>query len=460
MWTLLLVLGCVPSRIHFPEPALSLQATNTVVRLDYPVDVRLRSEGGYFDGSIPVSTAAYGDLNLRPHPVDALNLHTQAALTHRGIGVAEDGALSVAVYLVDFKGTRETSDAMWVSTATGGAAGFVGAFVYPHFMTVSALARIEVRDADGTLLATRDVDTLQLKQMPARMTTSYMWLWTRNPPKEHFTTMFGDAVEELSADIADVVASVAKGEVPTAGRPPRLPLQHTLHPHRTDDTFAALTDVNDVDASIRKYGDSRMSVLTGHDLGKGDVVGRISLPFDTFGYEAGITDRVHGQIDLTVLGFYNRLSLGSRFVFFDGGAMRLAVYGWGGAQFVLFEADFSQVATGGPNDLTFRFDPGFAGWATGGGAQWSHRYGDVTLFARSGLFSAQVQRAYPELFPDLEEGTVTGFHVSPGLEVQLSPTLTSAISVRAARTLTAGADVEGLVFAPYSIVPQLAIGLR
>src|SRR5690606_23315438 len=118
---------------------------------------------------------------------------------------------------------------------------------------------------------------------------------------------FADVHEQLARDAGALVAEVVAGRPPRVGRAPVETAFATLaSPWIPIDTLDLVDGEGEERPAIRaKYPNPRFSLATGHDTAPGEVVGRVSLPLDTFGYEIGVAPGLQVQVNLTVLGLYN-----------------------------------------------------------------------------------------------------------------------------------------------------------
>ncbi|MBT3223872.1 MAG: hypothetical protein HN348_32795 [Proteobacteria bacterium] len=351
---LLLGIGCTPKLIHLasPEFASAPSSADSSISLAYPIDMRMQFEGGYYDSSVPAPLHTYGDLNLRPHPIDAIYDNVHAALRAREITLSDNADLKVNLYVLQHTGTRDTANAQWVSTVTGGIASTASKFFYPCFMSVYGRIRVEILDGEGNTVVIRDINSEGTRRAPVALLWGVLYLWTRAPAAENYEALFLDLHTEMATQVANVIEEVAITGTSTSGTPPTTGVQHSFDPHHDiTNTFASLSDDEAAKLADTRYGSQRFSVFSGHSLQRGTTVGRIGLPLDTFGYDIGLTNRLHSQIDLTILGIYNSLSAGLRLHLLMARRTRLSIQGHLGTQFVLLDGR--------------RIRPAIAGWASG-----------------------------------------------------------------------------------------------
>lgn len=443
--------ACAPAILEVPAPEmLAVPASGPSVSLAYPVDVRPaaeRRDGGYYDTTIPLPLVTYGDMNLRPGAMEAIDRANRIAFAAHGIPIVEDDAdYAVRVFVLHHAGVRDISDAQWVSTLTGGIAGTVGKFLYPSFVIVDGHVRIEVRDRWDRVVAVRDVESLRVKRRAVAFTWGWLYLFRRNIVPELFTEAFVEVHADLGGGAASIVDQVRADEVATAGIAPTTPAQHALADDwRRADSFD-LRDSERADRfALAKYGQTRFSLYTGHDTRKGDVIGHVGLPLDTFGYDVGVTDHLQAQLDLTVLGFYNGLEAGLRWQPLVLGPTRIGIQGSFGSNVVLLPEN--------------TFVPVVAGVNGAASVIASRRPEEITTFLQLGATLGHVTQEF-EAFPELRRGTVRGVFVAPGLEVQLTPTTMLGLRLTAAAQLQEGRLLAVGPLGPVLLVPQVGLGLR
>ena len=195
----------------------------------------------------------------------------------------------------------------------------------------------------------------------------------------------------------------------------------------------------------QKYGHARFSLFTGHDTGKGEVIGKIGLPLDTFGYEVGLADGLQTELDLTVLGLYNSAEFGGRKRLFTFGPSKLAFQASVGTDFALeSERDFVPV---------------LASLHGSGSLLWSRRQREVTTFVQVGGFSARVFEEV-DAFPDLQLGQAHGISASTGAELQITPNVVLGARLSATATFQTDGLLQVGTLGPLLVVPQIGLGLR
>lgn len=443
------LVACVPPRLEVaaPEP-LSRPVDGPAVRLAYPIDARPvdeRASGGLYWAAIPLPIVTYGSANLRPGALGIVDRAAHAGLAAAGVPIADDG-LSVELYVLHLAGTRDVSDAQWVSTLTGGAAGLVGKFLYPAFFEVEADVRVVVTGPDGAIRAARDVRASAVRTKPLALSWPYWSLMRRSIPRELFTDAFADVQQQLVSGIGAAIDEARRGDAPSAGVPADAFAYTSLDAdwHGLD-TFDLRGSGFEDDFARLKYGHARFSLWTGHDTDRGDVIGVVGLPLDTFGYDVGVRDRVQAHLDITVLGLYNGVSGGARVQAIEVGETKVSV-----------EASASVDVALPPES---RYSPELAALRYGGGLIISHRPHELTYFAAIGGWAGHVYHEHP-VFKGLAEGDAFGVRFGPGIEVQATPTIVVGFRIDANAQFQDGAPVTFGRFGPLTFVPQIAIGLR
>jgi hypothetical protein len=448
---ILLLVGCAPTVVHVEPPSWApAAASGPSVELDYPIDARPageRRDGGYYDTTVPLPVVTYGDTNLRPLPVESVDEALRAGLASRGVPLVDrDGDLRVRVFVLHCAGTRDISDAQWVSTLTGGLAGTVGKFLYPVFLGVDATIRLEVLDRAGAVLATRDVIASEIVRTSVANTWSWLHLFRRNVVAESFTRAFTTVHHRLGYDGAIAIDEARHGEALTTGVPVATPAEHALlRVWSGIDTFDLRnTDAEDP-AALAKYGSARFSLWTGHDQHHGEVVGHLALPIDNLGYEVAISDRTQLVTDLTVLGLYNGAELGVRTHVLAVGATRVSVEGGFGFDVALPPED--------------RFRPSLAALDGGAGALVSTRPRELTSFLAFHASAVHVFRTY-DAFPDLEPGALVSLSAGPGFELQITPTMVVGVRLDATARFQNGDLLDLGPLGQITPVPRIGVGLR
>ena len=455
---LVLLAGCLPKRLTLDVPdwtvGPALPAQGPTVALAWPVDARPPNErtelGRYQNFNLPL--VVYGDANLYPEPMSALDRTLTASLPAMGIPLTSwsEADYRVRVFVLHRTGTRDVSDANWVSTATGGIAGTLGRFVTPSFAMVETRVRLEISRRDGTVAAVRDVAAFRVEERPLGTTWPYWSLFFRSIHAEMFEKAFREVDADLGRDVALVIEQarregpVVSGLVPDRpvyASPGEWPRPDTLHLGREGDAW-------DQAAARAKYGEERFSVHSGWGAGRHDLVGRFGYPAGNFGYDLGLADGVQLLLDLTVFGRLNGAGGGARvrLVRFQHLAAALEVRAQGDV--VLFDpAPKAQLV--GP------WSPRFAGTTGHLTALVSLREGAFTPYARLGGSLVYRREAVEgDLLPDLSTGTAAGPWLAPGAELQIGPVVALAAELGVRRWWTAG-DAGG-----YALAPQVTVGLR
>ena len=455
---LLAALGCAPAIVQLPKPpAVSvLRDLGPTVSVAWPVDLRnasSRRDGQNYSAFSPVGVPLphhlYGDNNLRPSPLAALNDNLGAALRLRGVPLVDHNAdFRVKVYVLEHKGVRDVSDAQWVSTLTGGTAGTVGAFFYPLFTVTSAHVRIEVRDREGTLVAVRGVKHDVVRRKPKALTWGIWSLYLRSPQTEMFESAFQELYTVVTSQTAAAIDEARRGVPQVAGIAPSVPLEHALR-----DEWGRLDSIdfrgNDGRAgsdslAALKYGSRRFSVVTGHDTVKGDTIGRFTLPLDNFGYDVGLKRRLQLEIDITVLGLYNSFGSGLRYELWRRAHRRLAVQGRiGGILAWEGESTSSKLVTGARADTSLIY---------------SSRPKDITWYVRAGAGGVLLGEGLEQY--DVGDGRIVNLIAEPGLEYQLTPTMAIAFGLSFRATYQQGTPLNLYDLPSFVPVPMISLGLR
>ena len=456
--------GCATKTIEVAPPELSVApSAGPSVGVAYPLDARpagQRRDGAYYSTSIPLPLITYGDINLRPGPSDTLYRSAQAGMTARGIPSPDSiPDYQVRLFVLEHAGISDVSDAQWVSTLSGGFTGTLGKFFYPAFVVVTARVRVQVLDDLGRTVVVRDVEALAVRRRTVARTWGVLSLFRRRVVPELFTEAFAEVHHQLALDIAAVADDARHGRLPSVGQPPTQPVFTALQSGwRRADTLTPVNEETDVVA--KKYGSHRFSLLTGHDTVRGEAVGQLGIPLETFGYELGVTDTFQAQIDLTLLivapylerlvplldqgiddaGLFTGLTTGGRLQLWCGGASCVSASAYGG-----LDTAFLQ-------DQSYR--PQVAALRTGAGLMYSVRPGDVTLFAGTGPSLTRGLKSFQAFTDgDLRELRIAA---GPGAELQLTQTVLLAARVDASIPLESSSfDVSAIEW-----LPQLYLGLR
>ncbi len=440
------LLGCAPALVDLPAPdVLGRPPQGAPVAVAWPVDARPapeRAGGGFYDSTLPVPFVTHGDVNLRPSPLGFVDRATRTGLAWAGVPEDPAADVEVRVYVLHLAGSRDVSDAQWVSTLTGGVAGTFGKFIYPAFFEVRGAVRVEVRGPAGVIV--RDVDAYAVREVPVARTWGVWSLFRRDVAQEQMTDAFVEVEQELLHGIGLVVVGGREG-LASGGDAPTANAFTSLDPDwRSSDTFE-LRGAYEDERALAKYGHARFSLWTGHDTDRGDVVGQLGLPLDTFGYDIGVYDRVQAHVDLTVLGLYNGASGGARVQVIEVGDTKLSVEGWVGLNVAL------------PPER--RYVPELAALSAGGAVMVSARPKEITWFASAGLFGADVRHSY-DAFGGVEEGDAYGVRIGPGFELQVTPTAVVGLKVEALAQVSAGTALRLTDLPPVVLVPQIGLGLR
>lgn len=447
--TLASLVACAPARLEIAAPeALPVPVEGPPVRLSYPVDARPageRASGDLYWAAIPLPIVTYGSANLRPSTLPFVDRAARAGLAARGVPVGGDG-LTADLYVLHFAGTRDVSDAQWVSTLTGGAAGLVGKFLYPAYFEVHADVRVVVRRPDGSIVAARDVAASAVEKKALALSWPYWSLFRRKIPSELFTRAFNDVQGELVDGIGGVIDEARRGEAPSSGSLADAYAYESLDSDwHGADTFDLRGSGFEDDFAREKYGHARFSLWTGHDTARGQVIGEVGFPLDTFGYDIGVAKRAQAHLDITVLGLYNGVSGGGRVQAIEVGDTKVSIEGSASVDLALPPAR--------------HYVPEVAALRYGAGVIISDRPHELTYFVAAGGWSGHVFHEYP-VFDGLGAGHAFGVRFGPGIEVQATPTAVIGFRVDAVAQFQDGAPVRFASFGPLVLVPQLAIGLR
>ena len=438
--------ACAPALVKLPAPeVLGRPGEGTAVALAWPVDARPapeRAGGGFYDATLPEPFITHGDVNLRPSPLGLVARATRTGLVWAGVPEDDAAPTEVHVYVLHLAGSRDVSDAQWVSTLTGGVAGTFGKFIYPAFFEVRGTVRVEVRGPAGVIV--RDVDAYAMRKVPIARTWGVWSAFRRSVPKELMTDAFEEVEQELLHGIGLVVVGGRDG-LATGGEPATANAYTSLDADwRSSDSFD-LRGAYEDDRALLKYGHARFSLWTGHDTDRGDVVGQIGIPLDTFGYDVGVHDRVQAHVDVTVLGLYNGASGGARVQALEFGATKLSLEGWAGLNMAL------------PPERNYV--PELAALSAGGAAILSTRPKEFTWFATAGIFGAHVRHTY-DAFGGVAEGEAYGVRFGPGFERQVTPTMVLGFKVEAIAQFSGGEALQLTDLPPLVLVPQIGVGLR
>lgn len=448
----------MPGKVYLPEPLpASVSASGPSVRLLWPADLRPPGERG--DGTnnvamtpitVPLPVLYYGDPQLRPSPEAALWRGVSAALAERGAPLeTEDPDWSVRLLVIHHRGQYDVSDAQWVSTLTGGTAGKVGAFFYPVFAEVQLHVRVEAWDHRAGRLVVRDVEIDEFERRSLAATWGMWSLWTRSPTTEMFQAAFARAHTRAASEIAALVDDLRRTGATERGLAPQEPALHALKPRWSRADSIAFRGDEELTAEIdalaeAKYGAARFSLLTGHDVQKGDAIGQIALPVDTLAYHVGVTHHQQAQIDLTLLGIYNSFGGGLRTHLFRRGPSLFSAQARAGA-YVTVDADRG-------------YRPEIAGMRWSTTLMWSYRPAEVTWFVGAGLTGREGWREVDAL--DLVAGRAVGLTLRPGFEYQLTSTALLSVSLQANADFRDDVRLGPRAVGPLSALPVLAIGLR
>jgi hypothetical protein len=247
---------------------------------------------------------------------------------------------------------------------------------------------------------------------------------------------------DLRTQLTALATEVANGTPITAGLPPDTPAQHSI---RTPwETFDSIRPPSSRSTLLdKKYGRPSFSVVSGHQIQRGEVIGRIGLPLDTLGYDIAVHDNVQVLVDLTVLGLYNSATLGARWRALKEGPVSVAA-----------EARVGGYLAVEPSPIRFVF----AGSNVSLALVAAYRPKRTTYFVRGGPNTLSVREPF-EAFASLERGSVVGFSISPGVEGQLTPTIAIAGQLT---FLAEYQDGEALTrgIGPFLPLPQISVGFR
>jgi hypothetical protein len=427
-----------------------LAADGPTVALAWPVDARAPFErtelGRYYAYNLPA--AVYGDANLGPDPLALVDRSLTAGLPAMGVPLTswEDADYRVRVFVLDHVGTRDVSDANWVSTATGGIAGTLGKFVTPAFAMVEARLRLEVRRRDGSLVVVRDIAAFRVEKRELAATWAYWSLLQRNIHAEMFTRAFRGVEADLARDAALVIDQARHGEPVVAGLAPDHPVYASLREWNRPDTlqYGPVVDPWDHAVAMAKYGQERFSVASGWAADRGELVGRLGFPANNLGYDLGVAEGAQILLDLTVFGRINSAGAGQR--------ARVVQSGRWAARVELRAAGDAVLLDEAPKGRFFGdWNPRFAGTTTQGAALLSARFGALTPYTRvGGAFVYRREAVGSGLLPTLDAGQALGFLGAPGLELQIGPVVAVALEASAHVWDTGEAD----------LTPQVTVGLR
>lgn len=283
----LLVACTPPARIRVPavRPPASFDLP-VAVEASAPVDARppgSRADGGLFD-HLPLPVVTHGDLNLSPHPIDAVDRLQRDVLAAQS---APSGPAPWRLHLVvrDHAGRREASGAWWVSKVTAGLSGIVGGLVIPGWISVDAVVDAQLYHADGHLVAQRRI-AAHSEERRAITRQSPMWsLWIRRPARGMMTRCIVDAHQQLADGLAAFLVDATGPFPPTAAFAQESPPLPAL--------LAAPTP------SLQR-GAERAHPLGG-PMDRGQVLGRIGLPALVSGYDAAVSDDVALLFDVSAI---------------------------------------------------------------------------------------------------------------------------------------------------------------
>ncbi len=462
MTTVLILAGCAPTVITLPAPELPAAAAHgPAIELAWPVDARPtneRSEGSYYVGNVPSPQNVYGDLNLRPGAVVAIDRAVRAGLSEQGIPQDPDAPLHARVYLLHHAGWRDISDAQWVSTATGNLVGNVPKLLYPAYALVTVRLRLEVTDPGGETVLLRDFEALEVRDKPLFFSWPWPYAFTRAPMPEAFTEAFAAAHTSLGHDIGLALHQLRSGHEVTAGVQPVEPAEHTADAiwwrgARGSMATSKLSWEDPIATEL--YGTPRFSVVTGHDLAPGEVVGRIGFPVDNFAWDAGLHRRWAIQGSATALfqpfdglRFYTNLGGGFRYKPITGKRAHLALQPY-------FALDLPIVTGDG-------LRPKLAAARAGALAQVSWRHEWLTLFGSAGPAWTQVLHTYPDIpaLADLDQGVAVSLNATLGVELQVAPSVAFAFELRGISVTQGGEDVTIGPLSGPTLAPQVSVGLR
>ncbi|MCA9572410.1 MAG: hypothetical protein KC656_31440, partial [Myxococcales bacterium] len=272
-----------------------------------------------------------------------------------------------------------------------------------------------------------------------------LWsLYRRSPIGEAMTEALLALHADLEADLRTLFHEVTRGEPITAGSPPDTPAQHALLRHWERPDSLRRASAGGALLEAKGYG-SPFSVVSGQRITRGEVVGRLGLPLDTLGYDIGLHEDVQLLLDVTVLGVASSATVGVRWRPLVVGDTTLAVEARAGGWLALQYPPARLVLAGS----SFGVATVLARTPENRGMTW---------FARAGVTSLSVNEPV-SAFPTLQQGSVVGYALAPGVEAQLTPTtalavqLTLLAQVQAGRPLTHG-------IGPFLPVPQLTLGFR
>lgn len=466
--SLILTAACAPARLQLPPPALqAVEPAGQPVQLSYPVDLRPpaeRRDAPYYVGTFPVGQVVYGDAQLRPGALDAIDRDLQLGLQAAGVPQQAGAGIVVHTWVLAHAGIRDASDAQWVSTISGGTTGLISKLIYPSTFAARVHLRVLVEDAQGHPLALRDVRAHHVN----RAITAHTWgIWYPFGPgltPRLFTDAFERVHEEIAVETGRIVDQARRRVELSAGEPPVETPYAGMRSLRAPDSISPGLDPSDPIVADR-YPARRFSVVTGHDTTAGEVVGTIGLPLDTFGYEVGLSDDLQLGLGITLLvvapyleSYVPYVEVGEVGGVYDTVGLDLR------AQLLCWRASCVSAELGGGVDSAILDDGGIRAVLGGARARsrvlFSLRPGPITWF---GTLGSETQWGLASLEPLVTPGLgrTSRLHLGPGAEMQLTPTMALAAELQLGVSLVDGQlpehDRWTELIRP---LPQLTLGLR
>ncbi len=182
-----------------------------------------RQDGGFHATAFfPITT--HGDVNVHPHPVDALDRTAKVVVA--SLGLTPEAGPAERLLTLDirhFAARREASDASLALRLSSGAAGTVGSAVTPATVDVPWEVDVALLALDGTPLAQRTLGGA-CRIDKSLFGFSPVWrLWFRRPAAQALKTCLQTAQDQFAADLTHfLVDPTAPGPAPRISAPPRV----------------------------------------------------------------------------------------------------------------------------------------------------------------------------------------------------------------------------------------------